>query len=70
MTLSASSSSRAFPEEFIVRIDHFLVKETIQNVLVFRFANALLEPISNRGYTSSVQITMAESLGIEGRGAV
>ncbi len=58
-----------FPEDSIFRIDHFLGKEAIMNILYFRFANAFLEPILNRNYVSSVQITMAESFGIKKRGA-
>jgi glucose-6-phosphate 1-dehydrogenase len=58
-----------FPEESIFRIDHFLGKEAIMNILYFRFANSFLEPIWNRNYISSVQITLSESFGIGSRGA-
>ncbi|SDI36187.1 glucose-6-phosphate dehydrogenase [Propionivibrio dicarboxylicus] len=59
----------AFPEDAIFRIDHYLGKEAIMNILYFRFANTFLEPIWNRNYISSVQITLSEKFGVEGRGA-
>jgi len=57
-----------FDESQIYRIDHYLGKETVQNILAFRFANALFEPIWNRNYIHSVQITVSEQLGVENRG--
>lgn len=60
---------QAFPEEAVFRIDHYLGKETVQNILAFRFANGIFEPLWNRRYVDHVQITAAESIGVEGRGA-
>ena len=57
-----------FHESQVFRIDHYLGKETVQNILVFRFANGIFEPVWNRNYIDHVQITAAETIGIEGRG--
>jgi len=58
-----------FPEQSVFRIDHFLGKEAVRNLLYFRFANTFLEPVWNRNYIDNVQITMAEDFGVQGRGA-
>jgi glucose-6-phosphate 1-dehydrogenase len=60
---------QSFPESAIFRIDHYLGKRPVNNVVVFRFANAFMEPFWNRNYIESIQITMAEDFGVEGRGA-
>ena len=59
----------SFPSEAIFRVDHYLGKEPVQNLLYFRFANALLDPIWNCNHIESIQITMAESFGVQGRGS-
>jgi len=60
---------RVFKEEQVYRIDHYLGKETVQNILVFRLANGIFEPVWNRRYVDHIQITVAENIGLEGRGA-
>ena len=60
--------NKVFAEDQIFRIDHYLGKETVQNILVFRFANGIFEPVWNRNFVDHVQITAAENIGIEGRG--
>ena len=61
--------AEAFSEEQVYRIDHYLGKETVQNILVMRFANGIFEPLWNRNYVAHVQITVAETIGVESRGA-
>jgi glucose-6-phosphate 1-dehydrogenase len=61
--------AQVFDEDQVYRIDHYLGKETVQNLLVFRFANGIFEPIWNRQYIDHIQITNAEAIGVEGRGA-
>ncbi len=59
---------RVFPEEQVYRIDHYLGKETVQNILVLRLANSIFEPVWNRNYVDHVQITVAEEVTVGGRG--
>src|SRR6266699_1797795 len=58
--------ARVFKEEQVYRIDHYLGKETVQNILVFRLANGIFEPVWNRRYVDHIQITVAENIGLEG----
>jgi glucose-6-phosphate 1-dehydrogenase len=60
---------KSFPEERIFRVDHFLGKESVENLMVFRFANTLLEPIWNSSYIRTIQVTMAENFGVRDRGS-
>ena len=64
-----ASIHKTLPENEVYRIDHYLGKETVQNILAFRFGNGIFEPLWNRRYVNHVQITAAESIGVEGRGA-
>jgi glucose-6-phosphate 1-dehydrogenase len=64
-----SSLAAVFDEEQVYRIDHYLGKETVQNLLAFRFANSIFEPLWNRQYIDHVQVTNAEAIGVEGRGS-
>ena len=63
-----TSLLKIFDEEQLYRIDHYLGKETVQNILAFRFANAMFEPLWNRNYIDHVQITVSEKIGVEDRG--
>jgi glucose-6-phosphate 1-dehydrogenase len=63
------AARKVFPQDSIFRIDHFLGKEAIMNILYFRFANSFLEPVWNRNYVASVQVTLSEEIGVDGRGA-
>ena len=60
---------RVFREAQVYRIDHYLGKETVRNLLVFRFGNGIFEPLWNRRYVDHVQITVARSIGVEDRGS-
>ncbi len=61
--------SKVFEESAVYRIDHYLGKETVQNIMMFRFGNSMFEPVWNRNYIDYVEITAAETLGVEARGA-